>query len=418
MSKEQNQPTREKVFYEVATMLQAVIPKASPLQQNEHDNWPKYNKYAPQLLSLLKNSQWPNPPIYPDFEFAKMLSNLGTYLWHTGQYDDCDTAMNAAEHIIETGSEEEKSSADWEKYLSDIQLVTGIVADCVGVTRREESLDRRRKLSELRQREFNRIPRSLVTTEDEIRLGNAKGDLACAYLQRGLYKDAREIMEKLLKDYQRWGTEKEYPYEYAKYYNYVAIILMADGQPKKSLEYGQKGLNLEEAHAHGVDSTVLTTKYGLACLYFNSGDLSTSLKMHEDILKKRIEIHGQSCQLTLESYEAIGIIHHQLGNYPEAKANFENCLDYRYQTNWNEEGITRARYWYSCVLWALGQDDKADEERNAAMSKINGFKEKYSEFIIEDPENEAAVFDQILPIWIMQTSGKLQDGGRGRKGKE
>lgn len=70
------------------------------------------------------------------------------------------------------------------------------------------------------------------------------------------------------------------------------------------------------------------------------------------------------------------------------------------------------------MLRALEQDDAADKERQEAMSSKNELMEEFPEFLTEDPENEAAVFDQILPIWIIQMSGKLQDGGRNRESRE
>lgn len=153
LTKERNSDKRYEIFNKVATMLQAVLPEASRLQQNEKDKWPAYDKYASQVLSLLKHSQLTYPPLLLDFSFAKMLSNIGTYLWHTGQIRECDIAMVAAERIINSGTEEERSSLESEKALSDVYLVTGILADCIGVSRRRESLEHRQLLLKMRQRE-------------------------------------------------------------------------------------------------------------------------------------------------------------------------------------------------------------------------------------------------------------------------
>lgn len=73
------------------------------------------------------------------------------------------------------------------------------------------------------------------------------------------------------------------------------------------------------AHAGGVDSTVLTTQYDLACLHFNAGNVNKSLELHQTVLGKRIQICGNGSQLSLESYEAVGIIHHLLGHHNAAR---------------------------------------------------------------------------------------------------
>ena len=84
----------------------------------------------------------------------------------------------------------------------------------------------------------------------------------------------------------------------------------------------------------------------------------------------------------------------------------------QYRANWNREGIARARYWCSKVLRNLGRVEEAEKELKTALSEKSEFLEKYPEFLVDDDQNEGAVFDQMLPMWVMQLSGPLQTGGR------
>jgi hypothetical protein len=84
--------------------------------------------------------------------------------------------------------------------------VTGIRADCIGVSKRKESLDHRSALMDLRQKELDRIPKEKRTTDDEIRWGNAKGDLACAHMERGRYDKAKYILKELLGWNRKWDS--------------------------------------------------------------------------------------------------------------------------------------------------------------------------------------------------------------------
>ncbi|KAI0407262.1 P-loop containing nucleoside triphosphate hydrolase protein, partial [Xylaria palmicola] len=413
LAKHQDSSKRSVVFTEVTAMIHAALPEATRLQQNEKDIWPTFARYTPQVLALRQNSQWPVPPIQLDIQFAKMLSNVGTFLWHTGQIRECTAAMDTAESIIKMQPQCVQRSQDCEILLSDIYLVAGIVADCVGVTRRRQSLDYRLKLLELRERELGDIPPERVTMNDEIRWGNAKGDLACAYLQRSEFGKTRDIMEKLYTDYyQKWGSEEEIPFEYSKYWHHMGHVLMAEGQPDKALEWSRKGMELDLAHAGSIDSTVLIDRYDIACLLFNAGKVAESLEAHEEVLRLRIQTCGKSAQFTLESYEAVGIIQHLLGRNQDAEANFKTCLSSQFRYNWTIEGITRAQYWYSRVLAALGKQEAAATEYSSAAAAKEKLLSEYPEFLKESPANEAAVFDQMLPMWIMQTTGPLQDGGR------
>lgn len=81
--------------------------------------------------------------------------------------------------------------------------------------------------------------------------------------------------------------------------------------------------------------------------------------------------------------------------------------------NWTVEGIARARFWYSRVLTELGKDEMAAKLLADANKVKDRYLEEYSEFLKEEEGDEAAVYDQMVPIWILQTSGPLQNGGRG-----
>ncbi|KAF7676169.1 hypothetical protein GT037_005674 [Alternaria burnsii] len=280
---------RRRIFEEVFAMINQQLPPASRLQQNESDIWPVYHKFVPQVVSVMTNSRWPDPPLELNLKFAKMLSNVGTYLWHTGQFRDCEIAMEEAETALLKQDDQFKNSPEFEELISDIYLVTGIVADCVGVSKRKESLQHREELLRLRNNELDRIPVDQRTTDDEIRWGNAKGDLACAYFQRDRYAEAKVLMEELLVYYRKWGTENQYPFEYSKYYHHSAFILMTEGQPRQALDYVRKSLNLELQHAGSEDSSVLITKYDLALI-----TLRNALRDDTELHGRKKDIQGHS----------------------------------------------------------------------------------------------------------------------------
>lgn len=227
LAKNEDASLRATVCMEVIAMVNAVPPQASRLAQNEKKIWPEFTRYVPQVLALRRNSLWPEPPIDFDIEFAKMLSNIGCFLWHTGQIRECDLAMKTADEIIKKQPTSVGESAECKALISDINLVTGRLADCIGVSRCGVSLEDRQVLLTLREEELASISPKKVTVEDQIQWGNPKGDLACAYLQRGQFEKTCEIMEELLIYYKKWGPEDEYPFEYSMYYHHLGHVLMA-----------------------------------------------------------------------------------------------------------------------------------------------------------------------------------------------
>ena len=201
---------RGRVFEEVLSMIQQRLPKASRLQTNAPETWPQYMTYVPQVISLRRNSLWPQPPLSMNFQFARLLADLGSFLWHTGQIADCGANMKPAAEYVRAQIDASQGTPELEELLSDIYLVIGILADCIGVSKRDESLDLRLSLLDLREKAHKAIPPAEIIVEDEIRLGNARTDLACAYMQRAQYTKASKIIEEMLLQYMKWGSEEDY----------------------------------------------------------------------------------------------------------------------------------------------------------------------------------------------------------------
>jgi hypothetical protein len=74
------------------------------------------------------------------------------------------------------------------------------------------------------------------------------------------------------------------------------------------------------------------------------------------------------------------------------------CFASRSRVDWTSEGVARAQYWYSRVLTALGKDTAAEKELKASRAVKEDYLKQNKEFLEEDPDNEAAVFDQMLPM--------------------
>ena len=55
---------------------------------------------------------------------------------------------------------------------------------------------------------------------------------------------------------------------------------------------------------------------------------------------------------------------------------------------------------------------EAEGELRAAREVRDRYLKAYPRYLKDDPNDEVAVFDQMLPMWVSQFSGKLQQGGR------
>lgn len=80
--------------------------------------------------------------------------------------------------------------------------------------------------------------------------------------------------------------------------------------------------------------------------------------------------------------------------------------------SWTFEGVARANYWSSRVLTAVGRDEEASMALQGAEVTKGTQLAWFSDWLEEDPHNPAAVYDRMLPVWVMQTTGFLVEGGR------
>ena len=246
-----------------------------------------------------------------------MLCDIGTFLWHTGQFNDSSAALDTAERIVEAQSEEEQASSQSKALLSDAYSLTGIICDIIGVSKREDSIRNRRACLMLRQETHATL--STITIDDEIRLETAWSDLGCSYMQLGEYEKAGKIFDKMFEATQRWGPEEDYLFEYAKYYHHCAFARMAQGKPDIAIDYAKKGVELQRRHEKDTNTMVLITMYDLASLLYNAGAVRESLDLHEEVLRLRLQICGEASQFTLESYESAATVHYLLGNLLKAE---------------------------------------------------------------------------------------------------
>lgn len=118
----------------------------------------------------------------------------------------------------------------------DIDGTLGVMCDLTGVSRRAESRELRTNVVTIREKEYASISAETRTREDDIQLYNAKADYACYLLQDERASEALAIMEGCLQQYQSWGSEQEFPFEYAKYYNHAGIALMQLGRTSEGVD--------------------------------------------------------------------------------------------------------------------------------------------------------------------------------------
>lgn len=104
-------------------------------------------------------------------------------MWHAGMAADCDDALRTAIQIMDDQYIHEDDPRRGDAYAK-----LGILLSYNGLSDRRETLELRKKASDVRQKEFDEKPINEITRSDEIRLYNVKCDLAWTYLHERRYR--------------------------------------------------------------------------------------------------------------------------------------------------------------------------------------------------------------------------------------
>lgn len=393
---------RWKVYHQAFVLLRRGMPMSSPIQVPEPEKWTQFERYTPQILNLRTHCLWPEPPVDLPVDFAHILSDMGTYMWHAGLVPDGSKALETAEHILD-----ERGVDEIDPLRGDILGNLGILSGFAGVSQRKEGMERRLEALKIRKEVYDDIPEKKITQDDRTRLHIAESDVALGHLQEEDFEKAEEIMERCLAQYKTWDTEDNIPYEYAKYYYTMSVVRASQGSIRESLDFSRRGVGPVTKSAGGEHSVTQLWKISLTNLLFHSGDIAESLRVNEEVLSVRRRTCGEFNAFSLESYSTCGALLLREGKAERAAEYLESCLQRRKLSCWDREGVARARLRYHHVLKSLGKNDEAGAEKKAAHTIRDQLKKECEGYLRDpDPDNEFAIFDQMCSMWAGRFTGK------------
>jgi len=191
----------------------------------------------------------------------------------------------------------------------DVLTIRGLCTDNMALSKRQEGLDLRQRVQQIRQLCFQAIPPGEVTQEDKIRLYNSYTDLVCSQQQSNDFDSVRKNLLECLEQYQSWGPEdkEDLAYEYAKYYNQMAYVLLWENESAKAVEFSRKAYELvERAAPNTVIARIYQSDY--AHLLFQKGDRGEALGIMRTLLRLSEQDCGKDNVRTLEIRLDVGIM--------------------------------------------------------------------------------------------------------------
>lgn len=304
---------QQTVFDQAVALVREVFPRGDGLQQPMPEKWSECQRLLPHLHALHDVYHAHKHSIKGSLDFAQLLLDAGMDQFERGITHEGLLLLNTAEVALDANS----ANASEEPLVmkADIHAMIGIMYDDLGIEKRQEALWRRERALELRKRAFEQG--NSKTRKDEILVYNSEMEYAISLLHYHRYAEAEPIIERCLTKFKEWGSEDDIPFEYAKYYNKIALVRMYQGRLDEAIPLAAKGVQLMEKTGYTLFSGRF--KFDMACIILQSGDSDRALRVHTEVYEQRLKVVGSTNQLSLHSMYAIGAIHELEGRLEEAE---------------------------------------------------------------------------------------------------
>ena len=308
----QDKGQQQTVFDQAVALVREVFPRPNELQQPTPGKWSECQKLLPHLHALHDVYHASNQNITGSLEFAQLLLDAGMDQFEQGIIHEGLLLLHTAENVLDASTG--PSTEEHQVMRANIHAMIATMYDDVGITKREEALNRRKIALSIRNEVFEVSANR--KRKDEILVYNSWMEFAISLLHYNRYTEAEPIVNKCYAKFMEWGTEDDIPFEYAKYYNKIALVRMYQGRFEIAIDCAMRGMQLMSQTGYSLFTSRL--KFDVACIVLQSGDMDRALQMHEEIRQERIETVGPANPLSLHSMYAIGAIHELKGDYYEA----------------------------------------------------------------------------------------------------
>jgi tetratricopeptide (TPR) repeat protein len=310
---EKDPQKRDKVFDQAYLLVRKRFPLPSPIQVPEPEKWPACIKYLRHVLSLQKVYAGQLITIAPSVELARLLSDGGIGLWERGMTSEGLQLMRSAEAVLH------KLNCKEDMLKANIHVIIALLIQDYGIAHLAESKDRIWQALQIRKDFQSQTPPKKYKKTDDILLHNAWSDYGCVLLQYNKYTEAEPIFAHCLTKYREWGPDESIPYEHAKYNHHMAFCQMYHKNFAEAIELAERGVHFVILATGKHSASTNKWKFDLACIVLQSGDVERALRLHEEVLEARVQQHGKSSFLTLQSYYAVGALNAYLGQLVPAE---------------------------------------------------------------------------------------------------
>ncbi|KAI1123034.1 hypothetical protein F5Y10DRAFT_252648 [Nemania abortiva] len=128
------------------------------------------------------------------------------------------------------------------------------------------------------------------------------------------FGQAERLLEKSIEVKSTWATEETAPFPFAEYYKNMAHIRLYQGKTTEAIDLMSRARKML-SDTKGIDAgATMLFSFILGNMHFCVGSIQESLEEHERTLALRKAKLGDQDPYTLDSYHALAVVLHKLGN--------------------------------------------------------------------------------------------------------
>lgn len=324
---DRNPSLRSAIFSQAFKVIRLATPKANSKQIPTPKLWPQFKVAIPHIVSLCRKFVQSVPLMKGTLELAQLLYDGGFFLWETqdGATDEAVLILSTSLKILD-----DVSYPVHGRLRADILAIMGMCCDRLGPAVFKQALVMRTEARRIRQAITDRE----IEEDEEVSpisdrlLYNSLNDQGIAEMQLNHFRQAELLFSECLHKYETWGSEEDFPFEYAKYYHNMGLVRMCQGCFADAVAFLNKAVDLEERYEGAKTSPLISLfAYDFACVLFHAGDVNSALAKHLEILYQREEQHGKYSEITLLSCYTVGAMYHHAGDLEQAERYIKECID-------------------------------------------------------------------------------------------
>ena len=312
-----NLEERQSVFDEALRMVRRAFPVQNVVKRGDTSQWPMSEKYISQVTSLSAAYSQIEPRLKTDICLATLLADAGFFQLNYSLAPDGVSILQqgeiACDELIRSGH------PDVQVILTDILNPLQLFFQFMGVEGRKTALQKSIRELSVREELVINIPEEQLSQLDRIGLARATVDLAMSNIQLNHIDEAARLFQQGVSIYQSIGDDSVVAARLSVLRGTLVWCFAIKQKKQETYALIQLACSLIEEQLGPDHHLTLQTKFCSAMALFTIEDFPECFRLHQEVLKKRIELRGHDNHESLASRYQCAAAQHAMGNLENAE---------------------------------------------------------------------------------------------------